>query len=423
MLLTILLATFVSSFVSLLGAFLLAKKGQWSQPFALHLTALSSGVLLTTALLHLAPEALQELNSQQVFTAIFAGIVAFFLLERLVFWYHHHHESHGPKPSAWLIMIGDSLHNFIDGATIATTIIINPTLGLLTTLAIGAHEIPQEIADFATMVNSGVSKKKALLFNGASALAAFAGALVMFIFRTALEPYLPYVVAFSAGMFLYIALSDLIPELHRHTVKQKEKWIQLIWFFAGVGLLLATTTAIGDSHLDEHNDNPREYNQLTTMQNILLPNLETPSQTWIMYENLTINDTDRTGNWRFVIKDDGCFYHARNTQFFVNADEGHTSDPAFHWNTQFPEKPVRCFTEEQFNQLKTAVENLHLDELDTFYPAESAQQSSHPIAERWTVITAGEAQTIVVEDGAVPTPLVELRQRIDELVAQAPRVE
>jgi len=256
MLSTILLGTFLSSFISLIGAFILSRKSSWSRPFTLHLTALSSGVLLSTALLHLAPEALLVGgNPQDLFMAMFLGTVFFFLIERLVLWYHHHHDSHQARPTAWLITIGDSLHNFIDGVAIASAVMLDPTIGLITMIAIGAHEIPQEIADFAVMVNQGVSKQKALLLNVVSALAAFAGALITYALRDPLTPYIPYVVAFSAGMFLYIALSDLIPELHHKTVNQNEKWIQLIWFFGGVLMLFFINRSLEQYvHLESHDE-------------------------------------------------------------------------------------------------------------------------------------------------------------------------
>jgi len=261
MLLTILVATFVSSFISLGGALLLSLKPKWSKDFSLYLTALSSGVLLSTALLHLAPEAIAEGGQvQTVFTTILIAIVSFFLLERLVLWYHHHHDAHGPKPAAWLITFGDTLHNFIDGVAVASALMLDPALGLITIIAIGAHEIPQEIADFSIMVNSGVSRKKALFLNAFSALAAFAGAILTYAFQTQLGELIPYLAAFSAGMFLYIALSDLIPELHHQTVNQKDKWLQLIWFFAGILLLFGVTQVVGESHghEEDHVEEARE---------------------------------------------------------------------------------------------------------------------------------------------------------------------
>ncbi len=257
MLVTILFATFLSSIVSLIGAFLLSRRNHWSNQFALHLTALSSGVLLSTALLHLAPEAihLSHESEMSVFYAIFAAIVSFFLLERLLLWYHHHHDAHDIKPTAWLITIGDTLHNFIDGVAIAAALMLDPTLGLITVIAVGAHEIPQEIADFAVMVTNGMSKKRALLLNAVSALSSLLGAVLMFALRDSLEAYLPLVMAFSAGMFLYISLSDLIPELHQaHQSSTKDRWLQIVWFAVGVGLLLGIGQLIGHSHADNHEE-------------------------------------------------------------------------------------------------------------------------------------------------------------------------
>lgn len=249
MVFSIFLATFLSSFISLVGAFVLASREKWSQPFSLHLTALSSGVLLATALLHLAPEAAEELNGEPsaIFMTMFIGIIIFFLIERLMLWYHHHHEASQLQPSAFLIMIGDSIHNFIDGVTVAATMLANPALGIVTAIAVATHEIPQEIADFAVMVNGGMSRKKALLFNIISACAAFIGAGLMIIFQDVLLNYLPYAVGFSAGMFLYIALSDLIPELHHHKSNETEKWTQLLWFFGGIIVLVILSSIFHES--------------------------------------------------------------------------------------------------------------------------------------------------------------------------------
>jgi len=224
------------------GAFVLSKK-KWEDTFTLQLTAFAAGVMLTTALLHLLPEALEEAGNQQsIFTAVFVGIVLFFLLERLVLWFHHHHEAHGPKPSALLITVGDSLHNFVDGVAISAAFQVDMRLGIITALAVAFHEIPQEIADFVTLIRSGVSPKKALQLNFFSALASILGAVMTYILGESVEAFLPLIVAFSAGMFLYIALSDLIPELHHSTKSSSQKWIQIIWFFAGIILTFSVTT-------------------------------------------------------------------------------------------------------------------------------------------------------------------------------------
>lgn len=238
MLFQLLLLTVLSSVVSLAGSYFLALKKTWSQDFTLKLTAFSSGVLLTTALLHLAPESLEVLSPESAFRTLFFAVVAFFILERLVLWHHHHDDDCSPKPSAYLITVGDSFHNFIDGVLIAGTFLVNPSLGIFTAIAVAAHEIPQEIADFSIMVGGGMKKKTALLYNFISALFSILGAVLAYYFSATAEWMVPYTVAFSAGMFLYIALSDLIPELHHEDVNTQQKWWQLILFFIGVAFVV-----------------------------------------------------------------------------------------------------------------------------------------------------------------------------------------
>lgn len=254
MLTQILLLTVASGVLSLLGAFILSLKKNWQHAFALQLTAFSSGVLLATSLLHLAPEALHAATPEAVFRTMLLAVLSFFVLERLVLWYHHHHTSHGPRPAAYLVVIGDSLHNFIDGVLIASAVMVQPELGILTALAVAAHELPQEIADFSVMVASGVSRKKALLFNLASALTAVVGAVLVYMLRDSFEAFLPLAVAFSAGMFLYISLSDLIPELHHHTKETAQKWIQLGLLVVGIMTVVAFSTFLPDVHLHGESD-------------------------------------------------------------------------------------------------------------------------------------------------------------------------
>lgn len=243
-LILILFVTTVSSLVSLIGAFFLSLKKKWPQQFLLQMTAFSSGTLLATALLHLIPEVIEELEPTQFSYSVFLAIVVFFFLEKIVLWHHHHeHHSHndscGPHPSTFLVMISDSLHNFIDGILIASSFLLNPSLGIVTALAVAAHEIPQEIADYSILVAGGIHRKKALLLNVLSAGTAVLGALVGYYFGSHSEKVVPYAVAFSAGMFLYIALSDLIPELHRAKTTGKEKWHQAVWFVGGILVVVA----------------------------------------------------------------------------------------------------------------------------------------------------------------------------------------
>lgn len=245
MFLLIFTATFISGIISLFGALLLAKKGNWETTFSLQLTAFAAGVMLSTSLLHLLPEAFEEFGEADLlFYAVFVGVVLFFLMERMVLWFHHHHEHHELKPSVWLITFGDSFHNLVDGVAISSAFLVDIKLGIITTLAVGLHEIPQEIADFVTMIRGGLSVKRALLFNFLSALSSLVGAVLTYFSRDLVEPIIPLIVAFSAGMFLYIALSDLIPDLHEHTKKNTQKWIQLLWFFSGILLMLFVTTTV-----------------------------------------------------------------------------------------------------------------------------------------------------------------------------------
>lgn len=254
MLFQIILLTLASGVLSLAGAFLLSKKKDWQHAFSLQLTAFSSGVLLATAFLHLAPEALHEAEAEIVFRVMLLAVLSFFVLERLVLWYHHHHTSHGPRPAAYLVMVGDSFHNLIDGVLIASAAMIQPELGVLTAIAVAAHELPQEIADFSVMVASGMSRKKALMFNALSALAAVFGAVLVYFLRDSLEPVLPLAVAFSAGMFLYIALSDLIPELHHHTKDTFQKWVQLGLLLAGIAVVMVFSAVLPDTHVELEGD-------------------------------------------------------------------------------------------------------------------------------------------------------------------------
>jgi zinc and cadmium transporter len=203
-----------------------------------YLVSFAAGVMLAAAFLDILPEALEMAgeNIDMVLITALLGIILFFFLERFVLWFHHHDEPHGTKPSALLILVGDSFHNFIDGAAIAATFMINPGLGLITTLAIAAHEIPQEIADFTVLVHSGLTRARALFYNFLSALTALLGAVLGYFFLGTLQNILPLSLAFTAGMFIYIACSDLIPDLHQE-FRRERRWVHSIPFILGIVLL------------------------------------------------------------------------------------------------------------------------------------------------------------------------------------------
>lgn len=242
MLSTIVIATLLVSSVSLIGGVFLLWRNLLTQRIIPYLVSFAAGVILTTAFFDLLPEALHEGGeSMNIFVPTFAGIILFFFLERFLLWFHHHDESHGEEPSSSLILIGDSFHNFIDGVIIAAAFLTDPALGVATAIAIAAHEIPHEIADFTILIHSGMSKMKALLLNFFSSLIAVLGAVGGYFFLNTLEYWLPLSLAFSAGMFIYIACSDLIPDMHKDFKKQKG-WVQSLPFIVGIILMYASIT-------------------------------------------------------------------------------------------------------------------------------------------------------------------------------------
>lgn len=227
----ILLFTFLGSIVSLVGGAILLLRERLVLKISHILMSFAAGVLLGTAFFDLLPEALEASLAcgfecpyflglspiEGIFLSALSGVLIFFLLERFIHWFHHHHEHKGneTKPTVPLIILGDSVHNFIDGVAIAAAFLLNIPLGIVTALAVAAHEIPQEIGDFGILLHRGISGKRVLLLNMFSALTALAGALLTFIIGGKVGVYLPIIIALAAGFFIYIAASDLIPEIHQ----------------------------------------------------------------------------------------------------------------------------------------------------------------------------------------------------------------
>ena len=184
------------------------------------LVSYAVGTLLGAALLALAPEALRSIEPSHALGTLLAGILTFFILEKLVLWRHCHdeHECSVHPATATLVIVGDAVHTFVDGIVIAAAVLISVPLGVTTALAIVAHEIPQEAGDFAILLSAGYSRSKALVLNLTSAIGGLAGAAAMLTFGSQAPAIVPYVLAFAAGNFMYVAMSDLIPTLHRGTV-------------------------------------------------------------------------------------------------------------------------------------------------------------------------------------------------------------
>jgi zinc and cadmium transporter len=180
------------------------------------LVSYAVGALLGVALLALLPEALRSLSSGSVFSALLAGILIFFILEKLVLLRHcHTDECSVHAVAAPLVVIGDAFHNFIDGAIICSAVLTSVPLGINTAIAVAAHEIPQEVGDTAILLAAGYTRGRALILNVVSGASGVAGAMVAWAAVGIVPEMRPYILAFSAGTLLYIAMSDLIPDLHR----------------------------------------------------------------------------------------------------------------------------------------------------------------------------------------------------------------
>lgn len=252
----------VVSAISLIGIVTLSWKERFLNRCLFFLVSLAVGALLGDALIHLIPEAIagfSEASSAALWVLV--GILLFFSIEKFLHW-HHHHSTHGTRemegtptheahrhPLGTLVFTADGLHNLIDGIIIGASYLISIEVGIATTIAVILHEIPQEIGDFAILLHAGFSKARALLINFSSALLAFVGVFIILALESTGGQFLPAMTAVSAGSFLYIAGSDLVPELHK-TVGVRHSLIQLAAIVIGIGLMwmLIFVEASGEEH-------------------------------------------------------------------------------------------------------------------------------------------------------------------------------
>lgn len=231
----ILLGVILVSLISFIGVFFLALKEEVLNKFLGTFISFACGSLLGGAFLHLLPESTGQLKESS-FTLVIISFLLFFILEKFLCWRHCHEEDCEAHTFTYLNLIGDGIHNFIDGAIIAASFLTNIALGISTTLAVILHEIPQEIGDFSILIYGGWEKKKALIFNFISALTAVAGALGVYFFSKQVSSLVSFLLPFTAGGFIYIAGTDLIPELHKRR-KISESMGQFISLTAGLVLM------------------------------------------------------------------------------------------------------------------------------------------------------------------------------------------
>ncbi|MGQ9569526.1 MAG: ZIP family metal transporter [Thermodesulfovibrionales bacterium] len=235
LLLIILLATFIVSLISLVGIFFIGMKENTLTKVIKYLVSFAVGGLLGGAFFHLLPESMES-GEHSMFMYVLSGILIFFLIEKFLHWRHCHKGHCDAHTFTYLNLIGDGVHNFIDGMIISASFVTDTRLGIVTTLAVAAHEIPQEIGDFGILVYGGFSRYRALLFNLLSALTALAGAVVAYYSFKKIVWLKGFLIPFTAGGFLYIALVDLIPELHKE-VKRDNITLQFITMIGGLLLM------------------------------------------------------------------------------------------------------------------------------------------------------------------------------------------
>jgi len=221
------------SIISLIGIATLTLRDELLGKIVLGLVGFSAGALMGGAFLHLMPEALEASESTLVFSYVIIGFILFFLLERLLYWRHCHDGRCDVHIFTYLNLVGDGIHNFVDGLIIAASFISGIQLGVVATLAVILHEIPQELGDFGVLVYGGLSKAKALFYNLLSALTAILGAFIGYFVSSYVESFTVLLVPLAAGGFIYVSGSDLVPELHKET-EMRRSMLSFGFFLVGI---------------------------------------------------------------------------------------------------------------------------------------------------------------------------------------------
>lgn len=246
----VLVFSLIGGVFSLVGGILLISRKNSAELLAKYATPFAAGALLAAAFFDLLPESLHLTAEGAATRWVLGGIILFFLLEHFLHWFHHHHEHEDKsmRATAPLIIIGDTIHNFLDGIAIGAAFLINVPTGIVAAIAVAAHEIPQEIGDFGLLLKNGFSRRKVILINISSALMSTIGALLTFWVGS--EASLPTgeLLAVTAGMFIYIAASDLIPTIHENN-NGKVNQIAIILLFAGI-LVVGLATELAHEKVD-----------------------------------------------------------------------------------------------------------------------------------------------------------------------------
>jgi len=235
-----LVSVFVVSFISLIGLFTFSISEEELKKILLYFVSFSVGGMLGDAFIHLLPESIKLISSLNIAFYILLGLIVSFIVEKFIHWRHCHIPTSikHPHPFAIMNLLGDAVHNFIDGLIIGASYLTSIQVGFATTLAVVFHEIPQEIGDFSVLIHGGFERRRALFLNFVTALTAIAGTIISLIVGTYFQNLISFLLPFTIGNFIYIASSDLIPELHKETNPAKS-FIQLIMLLFGIGIMFS----------------------------------------------------------------------------------------------------------------------------------------------------------------------------------------
>ena len=240
----ILLATFIVSLISFVGVICLALKENILNKILLVLIGLSAGALMGGAFLHLLPEAVEKSTGLDVYLFVLTGFILFFLIEKVLHWRHCHKGECDVHTFQYMNLVGDSIHNFIDGMIMAASFVVSVPLGITTTIAISTHEIPQEIGDFGVLLYGGFSKRRAITLNFIVALTAVLGGIVGYFVSNLIENIVLFILPFAAGGFIYIAATDLVPEI-RKELDMRKYMATLLVFICGILIMWVTKVVFG----------------------------------------------------------------------------------------------------------------------------------------------------------------------------------